>query len=438
MLRTFRGGIHPADMKELSKHADIEIAPLPDVVHILMQQHIGAPCKPVVEKGDLVKTGQVVGEAQGFVSASVHASVTGEVIGVEERIMPVTGKTVPAVAIKRTGEDEWAEGTNEERDIESLDGAEIRDCVANAGIVGLGGAAFPTHVKLTPPENTVIDSVILNGAECEPYLTCDYRLMLKYPKELVTALRLIMKTVGAERGYIGIEANKPDCAELLEDASRDFENIEVVMLETKYPQGAENQMIDAILGREVPSGGLPLDVGVVVQNVATAYAIYEAVKFNRPLIQRVVTVTGDGVERPCNLLTRIGTPIQLLLERAGVKPDVRRLILGGPMMGLAMRTFDISTTKGVSGILALTDDKTHEWGACIRCGECVRHCPMRLVPSTLSILLESNEFEAALEEGLMDCKECGCCSYVCPAKRPIVHWIKLGKAEIARAKAGKK
>ncbi|NOZ24189.1 MAG: electron transport complex subunit RsxC [Planctomycetes bacterium] len=435
MLKTFKGGIHPHDMKELSKDAEIETLPLPDHVHILMSQHIGAPCQPCVQKGDKVKTGQVVGEAKGFVSAPVHASITGTVTAVEDRTLPVTGVPCPAVRIEReSDEDEWAEGMNKACDIASLGAEEIKERIQTAGIVGLGGATFPTHVKLSPPDNGKIDAVILNGAECEPYLTCDYRLMLRSPGEIIEGMKLIMKVLDCPNGYIGIEANKPDCYQALAEAAKAEENISAEMLAVRYPQGAEHQLIHALLGREVPSGGLPMAVGCVVQNVATAYAIYEAVNLNKPIVERIVTITGNGVERPCNVLTRIGTPLERLLTHAGLKDEARRVILGGPMMGLAVGTLDLSTIKGTSGVLVLTDPTTWEPGPCIRCGECVRHCPMRLVPSELSLLLDARDFEAALTANIMDCKECGCCSYVCPAKRPIVQQIKYGKAELGAMK----
>ncbi|MEW6357536.1 MAG: electron transport complex subunit RsxC [Planctomycetota bacterium] len=435
MLKTFKGGIHPADMKELSKDAEIEVLPLPDHVHILMSQHIGAPCKPCVQKGDKVKTGQIVGEAQGFVSAPVHASITGTVAAIEDRTFPVTGARCPAVLIERDGEeDQWAEGTNQACDIASLSPKEIKERIQRAGIVGLGGATFPTHVKLSPPDQCKIDAVILNAAECEPYLTCDYRLMLRNPKELIEGLKLIMKVLNCPKGYVGIEANKPDGYQALAEAARDEEDISVEMLAVCYPQGAEHQLISALLGREVPSGGLPMAVGCVVQNVATAYAVYEAVKFNKPIVERIVTVTGNGVERPCNVVARIGTPMEQLLNHAGLKAEARRVILGGPMMGIAVGTTDLSTIKGTGGVLALTDPTTWDPLPCIRCGECVRHCPMRLVPSELSLLLDARDFERAMSANIMDCKECGCCSYVCPAKRPIVHQIKYGKAELAALK----
>ena len=432
MLKTFRGGIHPHDMKDLSKGAEVEELPLPDHVHILMSQHIGAPCQPCVEKGDRVKTGQVVGEAQGFVSSPVHASITGTVTGIEERVFPVTGAKCPAVRIERDGEDEWAEGTNVESDTSGLGADEIKERILQAGIVGLGGATFPTHVKLSPPDNSPIDAVILNAAECEPYLTCDYRLMLRSPAELIEGLKFIMKVLDCPNGYIGVEANKPDCYEALREAADGEDNVTVEMLAVRYPQGAEHQLINAVLGREIPSGGLPLAIGCVVQNVATAYAVHNAVKYRRPIVKRIITVTGDGVERPCNVEARIGTPLQALLDHAGLKEEAQRVILGGPMMGLAMATLDISTIKGTGGVLVLTDPATWESGACIRCGECVRNCPMRLVPAELSILCETGEFDAALAADIMDCKECGCCTYGCPAKRPIVHLIKFGKAELAK------
>lgn len=433
-MRTFKGGVHPHDAKELSKHQAIVEAALPERVYILLSQHIGAPCKPTVGKGDSVKTGQEIGREQGFVSAPVHASITGKVVGIEPRPHPVTGVSAPAVVIEREGDEEWAEGTNQECDPSGLSPQEMKERILRAGIVGLGGAAFPSHVKLSPPRDNPIDAVILNGAECEPYLTCDYRLMIEKPAEVVDGFRLVMRSLGCDRGIVGIEANKPDAYEAVKAAAGD--GVEVEMLEVKYPQGAEHQMIKALLDREVPcKGGLPMAVGCVVHNVATVYAIREALRFNRPLIRRVLTITGDGVERPMNVLARVGTPIEELLEAAGVREGVNKMILGGPMMGIAQRSAAVATLKGTSGVLMLRSAERHEPAPCIRCGRCVRHCPLRLMPAVISRAVEAGDIDAAAENDVLECKECGCCAYVCPARRPIVHQVKLAKAELARRRA---
>jgi len=435
VAKSFRGGVHPHDAKERTRDEQVIELPLPQQVALLLSQHIGAPCAAAVKKGDRVLTGQVVGEAQGFVSVPVHSSVTGKVIAVEPRPNPVTGMRVPSVIVERDGEDEWADGANVAReDLAGLEADQIRERVLAAGIVGLGGATFPTHVKLSPPPNTAIDTVILNGAECEPYLTCDNRLMIEKPDAVVEGFRLIMRALRCENGVIALETNKPEAFDAMRKAA-DGE-LRVEKLKVKYPQGAEHQLIKALLGREVPwRGGLPMAVGVVVQNVATAYAVHEAVRFGRPLIRRIVTVTGDGVEKPGNFLVRLGTPVRVLLEGAGLRPEAKKLIFGGPMMGIAQSTIDTPVTKGTSGVLVLSDAAIFESGPCIRCGSCVRACPYGLTAAAFSRAIERRNIDVAVEWNVLECKECGCCAYVCPAKRPIVHQVKFAKAEIAARKA---
>ena len=438
MLKSFRGGVHPHDSKERTRNLPIEELPLPDEVVVLMSQHIGVPCAPTVKKGDRVLTGQRVGEPQGFVSVPVHSPVTGKVVAVEPHPNPATGARTPAVVIERDGEEEWAEGTNlpdAGQDISALDAKAIKECVLDAGIVGLGGATFPTHVKLSPPPDKPIDTVILNGAECEPHLTCDHRLMTEEPDAVVEGFALIMRALQCSNGIIAVEANKPEAFETMRRAAAAQGGIRVEMLQVKYPQGAEHQLIKALLDREVPwRGGLPMAVGVVVQNVATAHAVREAVRYRRPLIRRVVTVTGDGVERPGNFRVRIGTPVHTLLAKAGLRPQARKLILGGPMMGIAQRSPDAPVTKGTSGVLVLTDPALVDSGPCIRCGRCVQACPYGLMPAEISRAVEQENFELALEWNVLECKECGCCIFVCPAKRPIVHQAKFAKSEIAKQK----
>jgi len=434
MLKTFRGGVHPPERKHTREMPIVELAP-PDRVVLLMSQHIGAPCAATVKKGDRVLTGQLIGQPQGFVSAPVHASITGVVSAVEPRPNPVTGARTAAVIIERDGEETWAEGTNIPQSPDDLDAETIRKRIFDAGIVGMGGAGFPTHVKLNPPPEFRIDTVILNGAECEPFLTCDHRLMVEEPDKVIAGFRLIMRALDCRRGIVGIEANKPECAEAMERAAGHDGSIRVEMVRVKYPQGAEHQLIKALLGREVPwRGGLPMAVGCVVQNVATAYAVYEALYLNRPLIRRVTTVTGDGVERPGNFRVRLGTLAGSLLAQTGVKAAARKIIFGGPMMGIAQRGPDMPITKGTSGILVLCDPSEYEPGPCIRCGRCVRVCPYGLVPASISRAVENENLDAAMEWNVLECKECGCCTYVCPARRPIVHQVKFAKAEIARRK----
>lgn len=437
-MRTFKGGVHPHDFKELSKDKPIEPFPAPDLVVLPMSQHIGVPCVPTVKKGDQVLKGQVVGQPdpenpKRFVSAPVHASVSGKVVAVEPRPHPL-GKPVLAVVVENDGQDSSAGPVAEEADPFSLEPGAMRERIQAAGVVGMGGAAFPTHVKLTPPADKPIDTVILNAAECEPYLTCDYRLMLERPAELIEGLRIIGRVLGARDLWVGVEANKPDAFETLRQAASGT-TIRVELCKVKYPQGAEKQLIYALTGRRVPAGGLPLEVGVVVQNVATALAIRDAVRRGTPLVQRVVTVTGDGVARPTSYLVRLGTPFQALLEAAGLDPSARKIIAGGPMMGIAQSRLDVPVIKGTSGILVLREAVPCPWRACIHCGRCVEACPMRLVPSRIGIACESGDLEAVGATSILDCFECGCCTYVCPAKRPIVHWVKWGKAELARKRA---
>jgi len=435
--RRFQGGIHPPESKELTESKAIEELGAPDVLVVPLLQNLGGPAKQVVSPKDEVEKGQLLGEATGFVSTDVHSPVSGKVKAIEEH--PVyQGMSFLCVVVENDGREKWAEGLNRRCDTSSISPKEIVDAVRAAGVVGMGGATFPTHVKLTPPDNVKIDAVILNGAECEPYSTCDHRLMVESPETIMEGLLLAMRAVGAGRGYVGIEANKPDAGEAMSRAASAFSNVSVGVLPVCYPQGSEKQLIEAILGREVPAGGLPLQVGVVVQNVGTAHAIYEAVAWNRPLIQRVVTVSGDGVSRPGNFLVRVGTLASGLLEHAGVLPQTRKLIVGGPMMGIAQRTPEFPVAKGVTSIVALTRVRAYEWQACIRCGRCVDVCPMGLVPSELSVLIENRQYEEAGEANVLDCFECGCCAYVCPARRPIVHMVKLAKAELARAKEREK
>lgn len=436
-LKTFIGGIHPEeDGKNLTSGKKEVSTIIPKFVYVFMSQHIGAPAKPNVKKGDAVKKGQLIGDAQGFVSANVHASVSGKVVDVVPWPHPVTGIKSSAVIIENSGEDTWIEGANESSDTNQISPDEIKQRIQSAGIVGLGGATFPTHVKLTPPKGKVIDTVVMNGAECEPYLTCDYRLMMDKPNEIIQGLKLVMKCIGCKKAHIGIEANKNDVYTLFKDILSNEPNIKADIMEVKYPQGAEHQLIKASLNREFKPTQLPLEVGAVVINVGTAFAVYEAVKFKRPLIQRIATVTGDGVENPQNFLVPLGTPVKQLLEEAGITAHVNKIIFGGPMMGIAQGNIDMAVTvKGTGGILVLKNAQKWRSHACIRCGRCIDACPYGLNPSELSIICEAKEFNLALESNVMECKECGCCSYICPSKRPIVHLIKFAKGEIARQKA---
>ncbi|MDS1029197.1 electron transport complex subunit RsxC [Bacillota bacterium LX-D] len=440
MPNSFRGGVHPNDRKSYSASKPIEVAPLPKKVIIPVSQHIGAPCTPVVKKGDVVKKGQLIASSDAFVSSPVHASISGTVVDIAEYPHSVSGKCL-SIVIESDGLDEWVEGLPLKRDWQKLNADELREIVHQAGIVGMGGATFPTHVKLAPPKDKKIDCLIINGAECEPYLTADHRVMLEYADRMVTGVQIAMKILGVNKGYVGIEANKPDAIEAMKKAFANS-NVEVVSLPTKYPQGAEKMLIKMIVNREVPSGGLPMDVGVVVQNVGTAVAICDAVTKGIPLIERVTTVTGLAVNQPKNLLLRIGTTFAEAVELCGgLKETPEKIVMGGPMMGMAQHTLDVSVIKGVSGILVLSPSEVNSGkeSPCIRCGKCVDACPMGLVPNMFSILGQRNLFREAKEEyNLLDCAECGTCVYACPAKRNIVHYVKLLKYQnAAAAKAAK-
>ncbi len=430
---TFERGIHPHDSKELTAHNPTEKARIPKRVVIPLSQHIGAPAKPEVAIGDLVKKNQMIGLASGFVSAPVHASISGKVIAVSDFLHP-SGKMIPSIVIESDEKDEGI-SLKENPDFLNLSPDEIKTLIKDAGIVGLGGAAFPTNVKLSPPKEKPIEIVILNGAECEPYLTADHRLMLEQPEEIVNGLKLIMKSVGVTKGYIGIENNKPDAVEAMKNAAANEPEIEVQALTVKYPQGAEKMLIKAITGREVPGkGGLPMDVGVIVQNVGTALAVYEAARFGKPLTERVVTVTGRGVREPKNMMARIGTLVSELVEQCGgITEDAVKVISGGPMMGFAQWSLDVPVVKGTSGILIQTQDdfiSSEEYSACIRCGRCIDVCPMGLNPSMLSVYSEKGFYEETKEYNLFDCFECGSCAYVCPSKRPMVQFIRLAKSQV--------
>ncbi|MEF9426801.1 MAG: electron transport complex subunit RsxC [Candidatus Mariimomonas ferrooxydans] len=429
---TFERGIHPDYAKELTERRPIVKADLPQRVVIPLSQHTGAPAKPEAGIGDLVKRGQVIGSPPGLISAFVHASISGKVVAISDFPNP-SGKMVSSIVIEGDGKDE-AVPFKDNPDYLKLSADEIKTIIKDAGIVGLGGAAFPTNVKLSPPKEKPIDTVILNGAECEPYLTADHRMMVERPKEIVEGLKIIMKSLLVTEGYIGIESNKPDAIEKMKEAVSGDSNISVWPLEVKYPQGAEKMLIKAIKAREVPSRGLPMDVGVVVQNVGTAYAAYEAVRYGKPLIERVVTVTGRGIKEPKNMSVRIGTLMSELINQCGgLLDNAVKVIAGGPMMGFAQWSLDVPVVKGTSGILVLTDKEyfpSDEYSPCIRCGSCIDICPMGLNPSMLSILSEKGHYEETKEYDLFDCFECGSCAYVCPSHRPMVQFMRLAKSQV--------
>ncbi|MBU3215447.1 electron transport complex subunit RsxC [Clostridium estertheticum] len=429
MIKSFRGGIHPNGSKNYTASKPIEIATLPSKVVIPVSQHIGAPCVPTVAKGDYVKKGQVIATSPAFVSSPVHASISGMVKDIALYPHPVFGKCL-SIVIENDGKDEWIEGIPLVRDWEKLSADEIKGIIKDAGIVGMGGATFPTFVKLSPPKDKKIDTFILNAAECEPFLTADHRMMLEHSDKIAIGVKLVMKVLGVEKAFVGIEDNKPDAVIAMQKA---FEGttVKVMAIPTKYPQGAEKMLIKVLVDREVPSGSLPMDVGVVVQNVGTVVAICDAVVSGIPLIERVTTISGSAVKEPKNLLLRIGTTFEDAIENCGgFKEPPAKIIMGGPMMGFAQSNLNISIIKGVSGILGLTkkDINNGTQSPCIRCGKCVSVCPCGLNPSMLSILGERDMYEEAkLEQNLFDCAECGSCVYVCPAKRNIVQYIKYSK-----------
>ncbi|MCG8484386.1 MAG: electron transport complex subunit RsxC [Clostridia bacterium] len=430
-LRTFKGGIHPPHSKSFTEAKPVEKAEEPKIVNIPLQQHIGAPCQPVVEVGDNVKVGQVIGNTEAFVSAPIHSSVSGEVKGIKQMLTP-TGQAV-CITIESDGKGEIHESVQPKPDIETLSKEEIIKVIREAGITGMGGASFPTHVKLSPPPDKEIDTVILNGAECEPYLTADDRLMLENPGQVVYGLKAIMKAVEVKQGYIGIESNKPDAIKSMQEAVKDEPGIEVVPLQVKYPQGAEKQLIYACTKREVPSGKLPMEVKVVVNNVGTAAAIGEAFQTGMPLVERITSVTGSAVKEQKNLRIKIGTSFKEIIEQCGgYNGEVGKLIMGGPMMGLAQFTDEIPCVKGTSGILVLSEEDARlpEPVNCIRCAKCVSICPIGLMPVYLSAYALKDMYENAEQINALDCIECGSCSFVCPSKRPLLETIRAAKSEI--------
>lgn len=436
MLKTFPiGGVHPPENK-LSAEKPIADLPLPSQVTIPISQHIGAPSVPEVEKGQAVKAGQLIAAAKGYVSANIHSSVSGKVNKIDQ-VTDSTGYKQTCVVIDVEG-DEWLESISRDEKLVSditLSGEEIvKKCLA-AGVVGLGGATFPSHVKLSIPPGKKCEVLIINGVECEPYLTSDHRLMLEKPGEIIVGIRLLMKALGVKKAMIGIESNKPDAVAILTEKCSGQKDITVHPLEVKYPQGGEKQLIKALINREVPSGGLPIDVGTVVHNVGTAFAVYEAVQKNKPLFERVVTITGKSVTSPGNYRVRIGTPVSHLIEAAGGIPETTaKIVNGGPMMGKALNTPDVPVVKGTSGIILFDADESRrpQSGPCIRCSRCITACAMGLEPYLLMVLAERSLFDKAEAEKITDCMECGSCSYVCPAGRPLLDYIRFGKSRVMK------
>lgn len=448
-LRTFRiGGIHPEENK-LSSDAATQIAKLPQQAIFPLSQHIGAPAKPVVKKGDKVKVGTLLAEAGGFVSAPIYSSVSGTVLKIDEAV-DATGYRKPAIIVKVEG-DEWEESIDRSDKLETLEGhpeltpEEIIECVKKAGVTGMGGAGFPTFIKLCPPPTAKAECVILNGVECEPYITSDYRLMMEHADEILVGLELLMKAVKVAKGYIGIEENKPQAIALFEEKIAGRDDIEIVPLAKKYPQGGEKQLVDAVIRRQVPAPpAIPVNVGAVVQNVGTAFAVYQAVMKNKPLFERYTTVTGKRLERPNNFLVRMGTPMIDLIDECGGMPEGdNKLLAGGPMMGKALTSVEVPICKGTNSVTILSGDdaKRKPVQPCIRCAKCVSVCPMGLEPYLLATASALHDWEKVEAAGVTSCIECGSCQFTCPAHRPMLDNIRLGKSTVMgliRARNAKK
>jgi Na+-translocating ferredoxin:NAD+ oxidoreductase subunit C len=435
-LKTFPGGVHPREEKELSEHCAFEIMPDPGMVVLPLSQHLGKQAKPLVEKRATVVKGQVVADADGFISAPVHSPVNGTVksLGRESNSSGFVKEAMVIIpAAPAEGEEAPASLLMPPLDASSVTPEEIRRRVKEAGIVGQGGAAFPTFVKLSPPEGKHIEVVILNGCECEPYLTRDDRFMIERPEAIVGGLKLIMKALGVSSGVIGIENNKPAALEAMQKASAGESGIIVCPLKTKYPQGAEKMLIKAWNGREVPPGKLPLDVGAVIQNIGTAVAIWDAITKGEPSITAALTVTGRGIRNPKNLIVPVGTPLKDVIDFCGgLTDDAAKVIVGGPMMGVAQHDLSAPVMKATSGIVVLTmaEVKAEQETACLRCGKCIDACPLHLLPTRLARLAQVNKLEDAETEGITVCMECGSCAFTCPAHIPLVQWLRLGKQRV--------
>ena len=431
-LEGYYGGIHPSERKEFSEHIDLVRFPDPKTVVIPLSMHAGAPANPIVEVGDTVKVGQKIGEAGGFISAPVHSSVSGTVVAIENRPHATRGVCL-SVVIESDGKNTLHESVQPHKSLEELTPDEIIDIVKESGIVGMGGAGFPTFVKLKPAQP--VDTVLLNGCECEPLLTADHRLLLAYADDIVFGLKAMLKATGAEKGIIVIEDNKPDAVEVMQAKVADIENIEVVVAKTKYPQGAEKMLIKRVLKRQVPSGGLPAHVGVVVGNVSTTKAIADAIKTGMPLIERIVTVTGERVKNPGNFIVKIGTSAKELLDYCGGTTGDKEITFkaGGPMMGFVLPDIDVPVMKGSNGFIAIDTDHTEEQ-PCIKCGRCVDVCPMELSPLYFAKYADEGNWQGMLDMKVRDCMECRCCEYICSSKIPLISKIRAGKKAIMEMK----
>lgn len=435
MLRTFSlGGIHPPENK-LSAGKPIQPVALPKEVIIPLGQHIGAPAVATVQKGDIVKVGTVIAKSGGFISANIHSSVSGKVTKIDS-VFDASGYKRPAIFIAVDGEDTWEEGIDRSADIVrgcDLEPRAIIDKILVSGIVGLGGATFPTHVKLSPPPGQTAEVLIINAVECEPYLTSDDILMMEHGEEILVGVSILMKALGVGRCVIGIENNKPKAIAHMSKIASAYSGVEVMPLKVQYPQGGEKQLIDAVLGKQIKSGALPISAGAVVQNVGTVFAVYEAVQKNKPLVERVVTVTGKKLSNPSNFLARVGTPLSVLIEAAGGLPeDTGKIIGGGPMMGKALLGADVPVTKGTSGVLILPREESvrKPMRNCIRCAKCVNVCPMGLNPAFLMRDVQYKAWDDAEKGYIVDCIECGSCSFTCPSSRPLLDYIRIGKQQV--------
>ncbi len=441
---TFKGGIHPPENKDLCGELSIKDFPPPGIAVLPLQQSLGSPSEPVVKKGDKVKKGTLIARSKGYISANLHSSISGEVIDIKKAPHPLLGEA-NAVIIKSDNRDEPEKDySTEDVSAAGLSSGEILGLIQNAGIVGLGGATFPAHVKLNPPPDKPVKTLIINGAECEPYLASDHSLMLNNAEQILKGAVMIKKILNAEKCLIAIEENKKDAVSLFRqklNSLKDIAGLEVLPLNVKYPQGAEKQLIYTLTGKEVPSGGLPMDISVLVHNIGTVFAIYEAVFLKKPLFERVITVSGKGIKNPANWRVRIGTPFKTLINHSGVTDrTIKKLIMGGPMMGLAQYTDEVPVVKATSGILLLTSEEAaaFEHLPCIRCGKCVTACPMGLMPAEISKMVEKGRIDMAKSIGLMDCMECGSCNYICPSGTNLLQYIKLGKYEYMRSKNAKR
>jgi Na+-translocating ferredoxin:NAD+ oxidoreductase subunit C len=433
----FRHGVHPPERKELTSSLPIRRLPFPEEVVLPVRQHAGRPARPIVGRGDRVERGDTVAEAEGFVSSPVHASAAGTVTDVDFWPHP-DGSWEKAVRIRVDPGSSQVPRPRLVPRWETLSPAELVEAIRKAGVVGLGGAAFPAHVKLSPPPEHPIDTVLVNGAECEPYLTGDHRTMVEYPERVHLGLRLMMRTLEVDRGIIGVELNKPDAIEALRRTAPEDLDVQVVGLEVKYPQGAEKMLIRALLGREVPGGKLPMHVGTLVQNVSSVATIAEVFDTGLPLVERIMTVSGPGIRRPANLIVPVGTKLRDLLEHCGgTTDDAREVILGGPMMGASVANLDAPVLKGTTGVVVLTRDQVRDPAShpCIRCGRCLDACPLFLNPQVLGSLARAGRYDEMMEHHLADCMLCGCCAYICPSNIPLAQLFRLSKDAVRRSKA---